>query len=296
MVFFDGSHLLCKAAVLFGWLGIITTTSEKASFWYDTWSSYGPLIKRLGVEGPRELRIPIDSTVAQVCDANGWRLPPSRSQNRSDLQNHLLTVPLPSTVAENDYYSWVIHDKQFQSFPTAKTWEALRPSKAHKNWASSVWFKGATPKHSFTMWVAQLSRLPTRTRLASWGLQIPVSCCLCGRFNETQDHLLLTCVYSEQVWDLVLTRLRLSPCVFYTWDSLLAWTRMKTEFAPPILRKLAAQSVVYNIWKQRNKILHNQLHVTPEELFNGIDKELRNTILARRSRKQFRDLMALWIR
>ncbi|KAL1189919.1 hypothetical protein V5N11_012679 [Cardamine amara subsp. amara] len=125
---------------------------------------------------------------------------------------------------------------------------------------------------------------------------MPSSCCLCSGFDETREHLLLTCTYSEQLWRLVQIRLRLTPCIFYTWSSLHAWTNLKTDSAPPILRKLAAQAAIYHLWKQRNNILHNKIDVPPTVLFKELDRVMCNTISARRNRKQFRNLMVLWIR
>lgn len=269
---------------------------QKASFWFDNWCPLSPLINLCGEAGPRDLRIPIQSTVAAACNGHGWNLVPPRSVQATSLHALLSSITPPEPTAEDDTYCWVVQGTEFKHFPTAKTWEVLRPRGTVKYWAPSVWFKGATPKHAFTMWVSQWNRLPTRARLASWGLQIPSSCCLCSNYEETRDHLLLRCVFSEQVWSLIQTRLRLSPCVFYTWHSLIAWTMLNSDFSPPILRKLAAQAAVYHIWKQRNNLLHNQISVPPALIFRDIDKEMRNTITARRNQKHFRNLMTLWIR
>ncbi|CAH8278032.1 unnamed protein product [Arabidopsis lyrata] len=38
--------------------------------------------------------------------------------------------------------------------------------------------------------------------------------------------------------------------------------------APSLLRKLAAQVVVYNIWRQRNNLLHNSERLAPNLLFS----------------------------
>ncbi|KAG7564362.1 Reverse transcriptase domain [Arabidopsis suecica] len=269
---------------------------ETASFWFDNWCPLGPLITFVGENGPMEFQIHTQASVADACDDTGWKIPPLILSQSSTLASHLSHISLPLNETDSDYYSWVVLNKKFQSFPTSKTWDIIRPRDSLKEWVSSVWFKGATPKHAFTMWVSQLDRLPTRARLASWGLPVPETCCLCSASDETRDHLLLRCRYSEQVWQLIQLRLRLNPCVFYTWSSLLAWTKLKTASSPPILRKLAAHATVYHIWKQRNNILHNQVSVSPAILFREIDRELRNTISARRHRKQFRDLMVLWIR
>lgn len=47
------------------------------------------------------------------------------------------------------------------------------------NTQSSFWFKGATSKHAFQIWIAQLDRVPTRSRLLFGGMQISSSCLLC---------------------------------------------------------------------------------------------------------------------
>ena len=54
-----------------------------------------------------------------------------------------------------------------KGFSTAVTWNALQPRATEKDWVTSVWFKGAVPRHAFNMWVAHLDRLPTRQCLLS---------------------------------------------------------------------------------------------------------------------------------
>jgi hypothetical protein len=163
-------------------------------------------------------------------------------------------------------------------------------------WASSIWFKGAIPKHAFNMWVAQLNRLPTRQRLASWGMNISTTCCLCSASTETRDHLLINCHYSAAIWRLVLLRLNPQRQGFLSWDELLSWTRLHSTAAPSLLRKLVAQATVFHIWKQRNNSLHNNLLLPHQSAFKLIDKEVRNSISAKRHRKHFSNLMLLWIR
>uniref|UniRef100_A0A0D3CZ80 Uncharacterized protein n=1 Tax=Brassica oleracea var. oleracea TaxID=109376 RepID=A0A0D3CZ80_BRAOL len=62
-----------------------------------------------------------------------------------------------------------------------------------------------------------------------------------------------------------------------------------------LLKKLAAQCVIYHLWKQRNNVLHNQITQPPSTIYRLIDREMRNTITSRRNRKQFQDLMAKWM-
>ncbi|XP_024009938.1 uncharacterized protein LOC112085143 [Eutrema salsugineum] len=146
------------------------------------------------------------------------------------------------------------------------------------------------------MWVANLNRLPTRVRLASWGLQVPLTCCLCSTLEENRDHLLLTCDFSIVVWKLALARLKPHHLMFQSWFELLSWIRQSNASAPALLRKVAAQATVFQLWKQRNNILHNNVSLPPDAIYRFIDREVRNMISAKRHRKGFADLMSLWIR
>lgn len=229
------------------------------------------------------------------CHQNQWLLADPRSVTALAIHHHLAAITLPLPEAE-DLVIWEIEGKSYQYYPTSQTWDLLRPKQSAKEWAVSIWFKGAIPKNAFNMWVSTLDRLPTRARLTSWGIQVPSTCCLCSEYAETRDHLLLRCGFSSQIWNLIQVRLHLSPCVIYSWNALIAWTRMGSATSPSLLQRLVAHAAIYHIWKQRNNLLHNGVMIPALALFTVIDREVRNTINARRSRKNFRELMLRWIR
>lgn len=68
---------------------------ERVSFWFDSWSLLGPLIKIIGDNGPRDFRIPIHAYVADSCSQNQWLLAAPRSANALAIHQHHATVPLP---------------------------------------------------------------------------------------------------------------------------------------------------------------------------------------------------------
>ncbi|XP_019094516.1 PREDICTED: uncharacterized protein LOC109129925 [Camelina sativa] len=146
------------------------------------------------------------------------------------------------------------------------------------------------------MWIAHLNRLPTRSRLQSWGMQVSTDCCLCASNVETRDHLLLSCSYSMEIWRMIHRRLSLPPPLFRNWESLLGWIRLSTASSPSTLRKIVAQATIYALWKQRNNILHNLQAVPPYVIFKEIDREIINTTIARRHRKNFKKLFYFWVR
>ena len=87
-------------------------------------------------------------------------------------------------------------------------------------------FSGAIPRQAFNMLLANLNRLPTKVRLASWGLNVQTTCCLCNSYEESRDHLFLTCTYAITLWRLIFARLDRHQALPITWSELLSWTRL----------------------------------------------------------------------
>lgn len=274
----------------------IIGNGKRISFWFDSWTPMGSLIKLLGPEGPRLLGLPLNALVADACNPSGWTLPSPRTAAALNLHIHLTSIPLPSHTDVEDSFCWVVNDFDCTGFSSSRTWEALRPRQHVKAWANTIWFKGAVPRNSFTMWVAHLNRLPTRQRLAAWGVATSPLCCICSAGTESRDHLFVSCDFSAEIWRLVFSRLSPTRRRICTWSELLSWMRLTSATGPSTLRKVAAHASVYHIWKQRNNVLHNLTSISPGIIFNQIDREVRNTISARRHKKRWRTLMPLWIR
>ncbi|XP_013713521.2 uncharacterized protein LOC106417228 [Brassica napus] len=270
-------------------------TGHKISFWYDAWTPFGQLIRFLGDRGPSQLRVPINASVAEACSPYGWSLPSPRSNEALELHIYLTSIQCPTFSEVADSYVWATTVREEPRFNARNTWHDLRPSLPTQPNIDVIWFKGAVPRNNFTMWVANMDRLPTRARLASWGLQIPTACCLCSALVETRDHLFITCNYSSEVWHLSIASLNPPNTLFCSWPELFSWIRRTSATVPALLKKLAAQCVIYHLWKQRNNVIHNQITQPPSAIYKLIDREMRNTITARRNRKQFQDLMAKWM-
>ncbi|KAG7547838.1 Reverse transcriptase domain [Arabidopsis suecica] len=269
---------------------------EQISFWHDNWTPLGPLFKLFGDDGPRSFGIHLSAKVMDACNDVGWTLSAPRSDTALSLHAYLSTIPLPSQSLEKDIYCWIVDGFNCRGFSSSKTWSVLRPRDNEKDWASSVWFRGAVPRNAFNMWVSHLDRLPTRHRLMAWGVIQSAECCYCSFSPETRDHLMFDCVFGATVWKEIFFRLTPAHRQLCSWSELLSWTRSRTTQAPSTLRKVAAQAFVYHIWRQRNNILHNNQKVPPSTIFRNIDREIRNTISGRRYKKRWKKLMLLWIR
>ncbi|CAH2080081.1 unnamed protein product [Thlaspi arvense] len=205
----------------------------------------------------------------------------------------LTTIELPNPERGEDLYLWKTGNTHRDFFSTAHTWEEIRPVSPPVPWHKAVWFKGYIPKHAFTFWVAQLDRLPVRTRLVKWGQINNASCCLCNLHDETRDHLLLHCEISIQVWKLVFRRLGEPTVLLLNWSGLVSWMLDPSPQMPLILKLLAAHATIFSIWKERNSRLHESTSHTVDHVFRQIDRSIRDSILAR-NRTRNSDLLSSW--
>lgn len=195
-----------------------------------------------------------------------------------------------------DVPSWNVGDVVKLTYNTSITWNHLRPSAPTQNWTKAVWYKGHVPciLLAFTFWIAQLNRLPTRSRLAAWGTISTDLCCTCNIHSETRDHLLLHCEFVEQIWKIIMHRLGHPPFIFADWSFLISWMLTDSPSLSTTLKRLTVQATISMIWMERNSRLHNQVSSTVPSVFKLIDRNIRDTILARKVRRAFSNLLQDW--
>lgn len=155
--------------------------------------------------------------------------------------------------------------------------------------------QGCVPNQAFNMWIAQHDRLPTRERICSWGISSDRSCPVCLFGFESRDHILLHCGFSSQVWRFVLAKLDPRRTSFTCWSELLSWLRDQPSHCPSILRKIVTQTTIFQLWKQRNNLLHNRIFIPASTVFRIIDREVRYIILGRRHKRLFKNLLSFWL-
>lgn len=120
-----------------------------------------------------------------------------------------ISIQPPSDPLQLDTYSWSFDGQRSDTFSIKITWQRLRESAPKVAWEKAVWFKYHVPRHAFHFWTTNLDRLPTRTRLVSWGLGNVTDCCLCGQQQETRDHLSVHCSIASQLWNMVFVGFKL---------------------------------------------------------------------------------------
>lgn len=155
---------------------------------------------------------------------------------------------------EEDIYLWKCGNNKFkQKFSASETWQLIRAHHQHYDWHKAVWFKHATPKYSFMVWVASRDRLSTGSRMVQWSTSIDPSCVFCQDPMETVDHLFFECSYSKHIWE------ELAKGVLKDQYSS-SWSDIKRIIVDERQEKMLLftirylfQTAVHNIWRERNR-------------------------------------------
>lgn len=67
-------------------------------------------------------------------------------------------------------------------------------------WKRMICNNHALPKCVFNTWLTILGRLTTCDNLLKIRFVCDQTCILCGKENESHDHLLFSCVFSSTIW------------------------------------------------------------------------------------------------
>ena len=247
------------------------------SFWFDNWTSLGPLIELLSVNAPRITGLAETATVREALMGNQWWLSSLRSRNPiiSFLRDSL---PDPVDILNSevdDRYLWQIGgNAPRDSFSSSALWNYLYNQSPPVPWYRSVWFAGMIPKHGFIMWLVALDRLSTRDRMRRWGVSVSPLCLFCGSSDECRQHIFFDCPYSGEVWSFFYSRLHLSPPPLF--EEGLRWVRSPTQDNNiNLILRLSFQASVYMIWKERNSRIHSQISRPPASLIAEIQRLIR---------------------
>lgn len=110
-------------------------------------------------------------------------------------------------------------------------YELFNPMAAQVSWGEWVWNPLNQPKASLICWLVCRGRLPTRKSLSKFLNLEDTTCGLCGRFEETIDHLFFECEVSTRILQNIMGRLEanVNQVKLNDWISSFAAARSKTN-------------------------------------------------------------------
>jgi len=147
----------------------------------------------------------------------------------------------------------------------------FRPWERLWNWAPG--------KCKFFMWLVAHNKCWTADRLAKRGLPHPECCPLCDQAEETIDHLLVSCVFTREVWFIILQSFGLQPLSPQPDDtSFNDWWESSVSRVDGQIKKGLNSIIIlvaWSIWNHRNRCVFDG--ITPN--LNGVLLLIREEIL-----------------
>lgn len=139
------------------------------------------------------------------------------------------------------------------------------PPSSDVNWKKAVWDLKTAPKVKLFLWKALQGALPTGQQLLSRHLEIDEKCCRCGE-PETILHLLFTCSFAQNVWQLAPLKTDFPSHLLEDVKSGLVRANAQVVLPPIGLGSCPLFPwILWNLWKSRNQKLFNSRFFSVEE-------------------------------
>jgi hypothetical protein len=237
----------------------IVGNGDTILFWSDRWingNTMAEIAPNLYKAVPK--RVVRSRTVAQALNNSVWA---------SDIKG-ALTVPvlldyfriwdlLDRVVLQQevqDHFRWKL--TQTGTYSSKSAYEAFFVGSIKFVAWRRIWRSWAPLRCKFFIWLALKGRIWTADRLAKRGLEHPDACPLCDQAQETAQHLLLSCVFTRQVWFFIFQYLNLVVNLpTAESSSFSAWWCNTIRAVPKDIRKGLNSLIIlvaWEVWKHCN--------------------------------------------
>lgn len=184
---------------------------------------------------------------------------------------------LKPKIAQEDTYRWGFTDHGVYSTQSGyRLTEAILElntlgnhtlSPIEKKIWSDLWKVKAPPKLKHFLWRALSGALAVKERLQTRGILIDNTCLRCGLASETICHVLFTCNMAHEAWELA--NIPMPQAGFSRYSVFLNLVHVisvsKNHNADDRIRHVFPW-LLWQIWKARNSLVFNKLHVNPHNM------------------------------
>ena len=189
----------------------------------------------------------------------------------SRLFGRLMDIDLSS---EPDTFRWgLTPDGQYSA---ASAYGAMFLGSSTPVGAKQLWKTRAPPRVRFFVWLILHRRCWTAERRFRHGLQTSDTCIICDQSSETMDHLVLGCVFSKEVWGILLRRLQLGHLFVVEQPIIDWWLKERKTFQKPFRAGFDSFFflMAWNLWKERNARTFQGVQRSASMLADDILQEL----------------------
>ncbi|KAJ0917796.1 putative RNA-directed DNA polymerase [Helianthus annuus] len=233
----------------------------KAAFWLDTWIGEQPLCVSFpllfALETNKNCSIVDrvswgeDSVKFSWC----WNRPVASVSENLELLDISLLICDFDICSGPDEWVWKYDKSEAFSVASIKNISA-KVSRSVPDYLFR-WNKLVPKKVGIVSWRAVSERLPTRVALAARNIYIADKRCLfCEVYEETCDHVFVSCQFTETIWSIISQWCRISPTYAFSLKDILdAHVFVSGSNKKKMVLNAIAQVVIWGVWRMRNGIL-----------------------------------------
>jgi len=163
-------------------------------------------------------------------------------------------------------------------YSTKSAYKALFIGSTHFSPWERIWKSWAPSKCKIFMWIVAHKKCWTADRLTRKGLPHPVACPLCDQSDETLDHLLVSCVFSRQVWFIILQGFGLQDLAPQVGEPSFeeGWENINTRVSGQVKKGLNSIVILgaWTLWNHRNRYVFDGAVPSLSTIASHINEEL----------------------
>jgi hypothetical protein len=137
-----------------------------------------------------------------------------------------------------------------------------------------IWKAKIPEKVKIFIWLVTKNRILTIENLKKRGWVGRDSCSLCNEAEETNFHILITCPFTQSLWQKILSKLNISEPPTSVEDSWLGWREKIFPIRNRVGTDICVGALWWCIWKERNQRIFQSLSKCPD----FVDREIRSLI------------------
>ncbi|WJZ89560.1 hypothetical protein VitviT2T_008772 [Vitis vinifera] len=239
-------------------LAFLVGKGSKIKFWKDRWCTETPLSQcfyHLFV-----LAVHRNATIEEMWDQHSgqgdWNLVFVRDFNdwEMDMVGDLLhTLRGHRSSMEDDSVIW--RQGRNGRYRVKEAYRMLDKPNSTVFPARGIWVDRVPTKVCFFAWEATWGKVLTLDRLQIRGVQLPNCCFLCGCDEENVNHILLYCIVTRALWDIIFGLIDIKWVLPETVkETLISWRGSFVGKKRKKIWKSIPLCIFWTVWKERNRL------------------------------------------
>lgn len=222
----------------------------EVSFWYDNWSSLGPLFMEI------DNNESLSHILLKEVFINGrWEWDKLETQLDNNMKSRIMELHISLDEQKKDKAVWT--PTTDGKFTVGSAWDICGQKRRRGSIEGNIWQRAIPFKMSFITWRAIHNNLATDDKIARLGIKVNSTCSCCDIANQTQDletveHLFCFGDHAKRIWHIFAGALGIAfrniplKMILLNW-----WNHKAPNPITAFILKILPPIICWEIWRTR---------------------------------------------